>query len=408
MLEQVSTSSSSSSSSSQLLAVRPRVEMRVRAGTLDDVAFMDSLQKATTKQVGFMPRAQLEGKVRAGHVLVAEVHEPRALATGACDSVAGGVGGTVADASGSSGGTVADASGSWGGRVGYLIAADQYFKRDDVGVIYQMNVVPAYRRGLVAASLLKAQFERSAYGCRLYCCWCAQDIEANQFWEAMGFVALAFRSGSRTKGKGGAARTHIFWQKRIRQGDEVTPWWFPSKTAGGAMNEDRIVLPIPPGVNWRDAMPVVLPEGEGMPNVECQLPDEKKAVERRRVDSSNRKSAIANRQSVKPAVRARVQFGPPVMEQTEAAASEVVGESPALQTTAMAVVKAKPQRKAKKADPRLIAAARELRDRWLDEVNAGRFVGQGKYDVTRVMSGSEGTVRALGVTGSPPAMLPAA
>ncbi|HLL91176.1 MAG TPA: hypothetical protein VK324_17900 [Tepidisphaeraceae bacterium] len=50
---------------------------------------------------------------------------------------------------------------------GYLIGHDQYFKRDDVGVIYQMNVAPQYRRSLVAATLLRAQFERSAYGCKL-------------------------------------------------------------------------------------------------------------------------------------------------------------------------------------------------------------------------------------------------
>ena len=37
---------------------------------------------------------------------------------------------------------------------GYLIGHDQYFKRDDVGVIYQINVVPEVRRSLVAATLL--------------------------------------------------------------------------------------------------------------------------------------------------------------------------------------------------------------------------------------------------------------
>ncbi len=89
--------------------------------------------------------------------------------------------------------------------VGYCIGNDQYFKRDDVGIIYQMNVVPGRQRGFIGASLLKAQFERSAYGCKLYCCWCAQDIAANRFWESMGFVALAFRAGSEKK-----ARVHIF------------------------------------------------------------------------------------------------------------------------------------------------------------------------------------------------------
>src|SRR5690606_28872228 len=63
--------------------------------------------------------------------------------------------------------------------LGYLIASDRYLKRDELGVIYQLCVVPGERRKLVAGALLKAQFDRSAYGCRLYCCWCAQDLQAN-------------------------------------------------------------------------------------------------------------------------------------------------------------------------------------------------------------------------------------
>ena len=40
-----------------------------------------------------------------------------------------------------------------------------------------------------------------------------------------------------------------------------------------------------------------------------------------------------------------------------------------------------------KADPKLVAAARELRDRWLEHVNSGRAVIEsvGKYDVTRAL-----------------------
>ena len=45
--------------------------------------------------------------------------------------------------------------------------SDQYFKRDDVGIIYQMNVAPAKQRGLIGATLLQAVFDRAAYGCRL-------------------------------------------------------------------------------------------------------------------------------------------------------------------------------------------------------------------------------------------------
>jgi GNAT superfamily N-acetyltransferase len=79
--------------------------------------------------------------------------------------------------------------------LGYCASRDRYLKRDELGVIYQLCVAPGVQRKLVGASLIKAVFERSAYGCRLYCCWCAQDLAANYFWESLGFVPIAFRAG---------------------------------------------------------------------------------------------------------------------------------------------------------------------------------------------------------------------
>jgi hypothetical protein len=195
--------------------------------------------------------------------------------------------------------------------------------------------------------MLKAQFERSAYGCKLYCCWCAQDLEANRFWEAMGFVPLAFRAGSR-----GKRRVHIFWQRRIRAGDVTTPYWFPSQTGAGALKEDRLVLPIPPGTHWRDVMPVVLPSEK---------------VE---------KTKALPAPKVQPPTQQRVQFGRP--------GAVVQPEGP--------VVKKEKAKRAKvKNDPKQVAAARELRDRWLEQVNAAGGVpvlGEGKYDVSRAIEGS--------------------
>src|SRR5439155_19994927 len=87
-----------------------------------------------------------------------------------------------------------------------------------------------------------------------FCCWCAQDIESNYLWESLGFVPLAFRTGSRDN-----RRVHIFWQRRIREGDCETPYWFPAQTTSGSIREDRLVFPIPPGKRWNDQMPVIVP-----------------------------------------------------------------------------------------------------------------------------------------------------
>jgi len=354
----------------------PSVNVTIRPGVLSDVPFLDSLQKLHTKQVGWMPTGQFEGKIKLGHVLIAE---------------------------------------SDGEPVGYCIGNDQYFKRDDVGIIYQMNVAPGKQRGFVGASLLKAQFERSAYGCKLYCCWCAQDLEANKFWEAMGFVALAFRTGSARKGKKSVAsgqlpvasgdggndasrillatgnrqlathpRIHIFWQKRIRRDDATTPWWFPSKTAGGSIREDRIVLPIPPGVGWRDVMPVVLPGGEAGGDTDRNV----RATGPMRNARPGKVKATGSSAEAKQSstlLSGGLRFGPP---------ATVTAEPPAVKETP---TKSRREPRVKqKNDPRLVAAARELRDRWLDEVNAGRILSRpiAKYDVSRQIQEQPKTVEA--------------
>src|SRR5688500_8163903 len=60
--------------------------------------------------------------------------------------------------------------------------------------------------------------------------------------------------------------------------------------------------------------------------------------------------------------RARVQFGP--LSAKPAVVEEVKPESKP----------AKKKREKIKADPKLVAAARELRDRWLEHVNDGQYV----------------------------------
>jgi len=308
----------SSVCSPSTLVPLPRIAINVRVGVMSDIPFLDSLQKLHTKQVGWMPTKQFEAKIEKGHVLVAEDESRQP--------------------------------------VGYCIGNDQYFKRDDVGIIYQMNVLPGKQRGLIGANLLQAMFERAAYGCKLFCCWCAQDIQANHFWESMGFVALAFRTGSAQK-----SRIHIFWQKRIRSGDTTTPYWFPSQTSSGAIREDRLVLPIPPGTHWSDAKPLVLPGvNDGAPQLEA--PKEK------RPRTPKVKAPVVNQSAI---TGGGMRWG---------------AANPA---TAIEVVKQKKEPKPKvKNDPKLVAAARELRDRWLEKANEdpSAFLANGKYEVSRAIA----------------------
>ena len=344
---------------------QPRVPVAVRAATAADLPFVDKLQKLHTKQVGFMPRQQLAGKIDAGNVLIAE-------GVVSCQL-------SVASEEGPTASPLTTGNSQLATPLGYVIATDRYFKRDDVGIVYQVNVVPSARRGLVGATLLRAVFERAAYGCRLFCCWCAQDIEANRFWESMGFVPLAFRAGSRGKnGRRPQARVHIFWQRRVRAGDSETPYWFPAQTNAGSIREDRLVLPIPPGTHWRDVMPIVLPTAGVLPSAELPVVGGQLPVKRREGRSAparetgNSKLATSSPTIAAGGLRMAVPK-PPAAPEPEA--------------------KRGPKAKAslrRKNDPKLVAAARELRDRWLERVNApgdeAALPSRGKYDVSRALS----------------------
>jgi hypothetical protein len=316
-------------SSSALVVPTPRrVEIATRLATSADLAFLDQLQKQHGKALGFFPRAQMEGYVENQWVLIAEDAATKRP-------------------------------------LGYCASRDRYLKRDELGVIYQLCVSPGYQRGLIGATLIRDVFSRAAYGCRLFCCWCAQDLDANSFWESLGFVPIAFRGGSGKK-----KRVHIFWQRRIREGDATTPWWFPAKTDQGAMREDRLVLPIPPGKHWSDEMPVLAPaEGET-----SLAPTEEKADRAAKARACLPKDAPpAN--GPRP-ISAR-QFGGPSSAPPSVPPPQVPVEKPKRERPAKPKVN---------LDPQLIARARELRDRYLEHVNSDAHALRaiGKYEVGRL------------------------
>jgi hypothetical protein len=339
-------------SENQIIPV-PKCAVSIRPATLSDLPFIDGLQKKQTKQVGWFPRKTIEGKIGKGHVLIAEE-----VASGQLP---------VASDSGGSGTVLATGNSQLATPVGYCIGNDQYFKRDDVGIIYQINIAEGKQRGLIGATLLKAQFERSAYGCKLYCCWCAQDIAANRFWEACGFVPLAFRAGSEKK-----QRIHIFWSKRIRQGDTTTPWWFPSETKGGAMMEDRLVFPIPPGTHWSEVKTIVLPRDTH--NRDTHRGHTVDVASVRQLEDAG--AVRATTKKIKPELAA--------IKKRQPLCGGLM-----LQSAAIAEMKVEKPKRAKKAkiknDPKFVSAARELRDRWLEKVNGEglSLEAQGKYEVSR-------------------------
>src|SRR5258708_5074710 len=93
------------------------INVRLAEANGGDLKFIDDLQKKHARMVGWFPTKQLETNIAKGKILVAEEN---------------------------------------GIAVGYCISHDRYFKRDDCGIVYQLNVAPNKHRGLIGASLIKA------------------------------------------------------------------------------------------------------------------------------------------------------------------------------------------------------------------------------------------------------------
>jgi hypothetical protein len=149
------------------------------------------------------------------------------------------------------------------------------------------------------------------------------------------------------------------------------------------MREDRIVLPIPPGVHWKEAMPVLLPEVQkALPSGTGLQP----VIENK---EHGLKTRATKEPTLMPPTRRRVQFGPP---------SD--GPEAVIEKVKLGAKREKKKREKVKADPAHVAAARELRDRYLEHLNgehlngeqfnSGQVIGdasRGKYDVGRAVTG---------------------
>ncbi len=403
----------------------PRCPINVRLGTASDAAFIDSLQKMHSHMVGWFPRKQMESYIEAGDVLIAEApgcddkteddkaEDDRVTRCGG-DKVTSQSGCGPANASSPAPSHPFSPSPSQSSTpspphpvtpspphppapLGYCIARDRYMGRDDVGIVYQLNVMPLKQRHLVGAMLVKATLERAAYGCRLFSCWCAQDIQANWFWESVGFVPLAFRTGSR-----GKQRIHIFWQRRVRESDEGvggTPYWFPFQTHAGAVREDRLVIPIPADTHWRDVKPVILPDQE----VKAEQADTPKTLPggapvRTRPESAP-KVSTARKVAIVRSKSKHLQGLPPGKAAVVTAGGIRYVERGDYEPSPEAE-EAKPKKKKRaskpraKHDPKHIAQARELRDRYLEEVERGLLLPgsdcNARYDVSRQLAPASG------------------
>lgn len=390
----------------ELARPESRIKITIRPATADDVKTIDALQKPMTKAVGFLHFGAIKGYIEKGDVLVAEGdshhREPRSGTEG--ESVSGSE--PIPSTSSSS---VSSVHSVVKKIVGYIIGRDSYYRNQTCGYITQLNVHPDYRRHLVGAKLVEALFERAAYGCKLYSCWCAQDLPANRFWESIGFVPIAFRTGSERK-----ERIHIFWQKRIRTGDTETEYWYPNKTSGGQIGEDRIVVPIPPGTHWSDAKPTIIPGVTGVndvpmyqepPELPAALEEEIKELSKRKTKQPAKQKDVSVGRPKNLVSRGGLRSPTPSQVAAKKAAAQRQKEEEERQEKLKAARKAKRKRQKRKYSDAFIAAAREFRDRFLESAHQPGNEGlialpQGKYEVSRAIEGPAGLEGMLGGAGA--------
>ncbi|MEM1013264.1 MAG: hypothetical protein AAGI46_13725 [Planctomycetota bacterium] len=369
----------------------PSCALSFRQGALEDIPFMDALQKEQRHAVGFFRYQQFVDHIEAGGVLIAESLKQEAK--------------SLKDQSGvdseSSSFKLPSSSfpSSASTPLGYIIHRDRYLKRDELGVVFQLNVRSDVQRGYVGAALLQAAFERSAYGCRLYCCWCAQDLAANRFWEAMGFVPLAYRAGGKgrkleerslklegpdSEASGfklppssfpASPRVHIFWQKRITSGDSHTHYWYPFQTTGGALRADRLAFPIPPGTHWSEVRPMEVPMVDENGNEVKALP----AAKPKRKAKATPK---AEPERMRVFVKGKFQWVDVSDGKTLVPSSQPAGHDKDV------VAPEAPARPKLKVKPAFLRLNRELRDRYLEELNRRpdlTLALDGKYDASRAL-----------------------
>ena len=212
--------------------MNPSIESRLAGQT--DIGFLDHLQTVFGKQLGYMPRVALEKHAERGHVWLALENQQPA---------------------------------------GYILGPPRYHGRDDVAVIYQAAVPFDAQRRAVGTDLVTHWCACLPESVKQVSLWCAQDIEANLFWQSLSFEPLAYRVGSVK-----SQRIHIYWVL-AEPGFAV---YTPAGTHSGLMRENRDVVPLERGQLWND--PVRIDWGSYTP------PEPRKRTEKglTRVQRANR------------------------------------------------------------------------------------------------------------------------
>lgn len=188
----------------------------VRTARPEDLTYVDSLQAKLVLELGFLTRFAIDTYIRTKYVTIGLLNgEP------AC----------------------------------YLLGRGPSQSSPEGGHIVQAAVQYDARHRLLGTTLVSEYVSRMPPWCREIYLWCAQDIEANVFWECQGFSAIGWRLGKQSKG-----RVHIFWRRTLGENPAGCAIKLPATTDGGMLRKPRLVIPLEPGQTWRDVRPERRPD----------------------------------------------------------------------------------------------------------------------------------------------------
>ena len=187
---------------------QPKNASEIRTATPADFAFVRSLQARNSNAVGFVPIEGVRNYLAAGCITITRENDDQA---------------------------------------GYLLARPRVAGAPFIRPIVQAAVCFDARRRRHALSLVD-DLARAAFisGQLLLQCWCREELEANDFWQAAGFIAVARRHQGAKRG-----RPCILWRRPLSTAaTAVLATLSPSHRVFGA------------GGRWLDSATAVLPTTE--------------------------------------------------------------------------------------------------------------------------------------------------
>lgn len=169
---------------------------RLREASTADLSFVLDLQKRFSNQLGFLPRAAVEWYVSNGRV------------------------------------TIATADGQ---PAGYILGRPRLRCLPQVQPLTQTAIdFEAQRRGLGLLLVQHALAEALRDGRSLLQAWCRVDLQANEFWSAAGFTAIAIREPPTAR-----ARPLILWRRAVTADGQAKILHLPAAAGWRATANER-------------------------------------------------------------------------------------------------------------------------------------------------------------------------